>query len=275
MQAAQLFKTPFSNDHYYQSMNQALRAIDGNFRMLHYPFHESDGENFEQAQANLIHYCVNQLTPVSGKKILDVGCGNGTVALYLASQYPFEKVIGVDLNSNNIQIAADEKEKRNADHVEFLEGDAQDLQQIPSNSVDVVFNLESAFHYPDKNDFLHEVHRVLKPNGEFLIADIVSTKNGSTLLKPWKRKMNFHHWGNSDYSKAFRQNKLDLVQQADISPNIIQAFQRYQDYIGQFPLKGGMKHWILKLFFVINAKLVIHTLRKKRRYMVFYGQKVA
>ena len=87
-----------------------------------------------------------------------------------------QSITGIDLNKANIEIANNEKENAKADNVRFFVDDAQNLTQIPSDSIDVLLNIESAFHYPDKPAFLKEVHRVLKPGGQFLIADILSTR---------------------------------------------------------------------------------------------------
>ena len=72
-------------------------------------------------------------------------------------------ITGIDLNQGNIDIANSEKTQCHGENVRFLVGDAQNLTVIPTDSVDVLLNIESAFHYPDKAAFINEVHRVLKP----------------------------------------------------------------------------------------------------------------
>lgn len=268
-----LVKTAFSNDHYYVSMNEALKAIDGHYRMLHYPFYCKEGESFNQAQENMIRYCMQHLSDAGGKQLLDIGCGNGTVALYLAENYPFKSITGVDINAYNIGIANKEKEARNIRNIAFKESNAQNLEQIPNNSVDTVFNLESAFHYPDKQAFFNEVERVLKPGGEFLIADILTTQPANPMLKGWRRKMHFHHWYLENYLKGLDKSNLILNHQEDISSQVIEGFQNYKDYIKGFNLPNTLSNRILKLFFAINARVVIKTLTQKRQYVIFKGEK--
>ena len=95
----------------------------------------------------------------------------------------------------------------------FFVDDAQNLTQIESDSIDVLLNIESAFHYPDKVSFLSEVHRVLKPGGEFLIADILSTrKKREGIMKLWGKPMVHHFWNLKRYQQEFLKSELNLEQ---------------------------------------------------------------
>lgn len=268
MTTIRLLKTAFTTGDYYRAMNNALKTLDGSYQMLHYPYYNEDTTTFDEAQENLINYCTSHLPPMQNKEVLDIGCGNGTVAMYLADNYNLERILGVDLNHNNVRIANEEKAKRKDRTVHFIREDAQNLKQIASNSFDVVINIESAFHYPDKGSFLDEVHRVLKPGGEFIIADIVTNGKSSLFLKAWKQNMNFNHWTLNDYLKTFKKNSLELLSHKDISPEVIKGFQAYPSFLSDF--EGS---WLMKLFFIINVKLNIFLLSRKRRYYVFHGRK--
>ncbi|MCF8334529.1 MAG: class I SAM-dependent methyltransferase, partial [Bacteroidales bacterium] len=263
-----LFKTAFTTGNYYKAMNNALKKLDGSYQMLHYPYHDGDNSTIDQGQQKLIQYCTSYLTTMKDQKVLDLGCGNGTVAFSLAQNYDVDRIVGVDLNTNNIRIANIEKERRNSSKVKFIEDDAQKLAHIADNSFDVVINIESAFHYPHKHLFLNEIYRVLRPGGQFIIADILTIQKRKSLLKKWKKKMNFHHWSLDDYMDAFEEVKLNLVSKDDISRNVIEGFQRSLKYMNNKSVSQ-----LVKLFFFINVKLSIYLLKKKRAYYVFYGRK--
>jgi ubiquinone/menaquinone biosynthesis C-methylase UbiE len=268
-----LTKTAFATRDYYKAMNAALKTINGDYHMLHYPFYMDEKDSFSQAQDNLLEYCLQKFGSLEGKDVLDIGCGNGVGTLYVAQNHPVKSVTGVDINAHNVEIANAEKEKGNVKHARFIEGNAQDLTKIESNSIDIVINIESAFHYPHKDLFIDEIGRVLKPGGQFLIADILTTANENVFLKRWKKRMNFHHWYLPQYLEAFKRSNLTLLSNDDVTNKVIKGFKMYKNYFDQFSKNGSFQDSLLKLFFVINVKLNIRLLKKKRSYNIFFGEK--
>ncbi len=101
------------------------------------------------------------------KNVLEVSCGHGGGASYLTRSQQPTSYIGLDLNPAGIKFC---KNRHQAQGLEFLQGDAQNLP-FPENSFDAVINIEASHCYPDFPRFLAEVGRVLKPGGYFLYAD--------------------------------------------------------------------------------------------------------
>ena len=161
--------TGFTKDQYYESMNMALKRLDNEYTMLHYPLYVKDSDSFIQAQKNLTDFCISLLKPLKDKEILEIGCGNGVQALYINASYGPSRITGIDLDEANIAIANSERDRAKLDNVFFLADDAQKLAHVPSDSADVLLCIESAFHYPRKEAFLKEIHRVLKP-GSYIVG---------------------------------------------------------------------------------------------------------
>lgn len=103
-----------------------------------------------------------------GKDVLEVGCGRGGGASYLARYLSPRRMVGVDLGRTNIATC---RRAHSSPNLEFLQGDAQALP-LPDSSVDVVVNVESSHAYPSFDRFLAEVARVLRPGGWLLLADV-------------------------------------------------------------------------------------------------------
>jgi Methylase involved in ubiquinone/menaquinone biosynthesis len=99
------------------------------------------------------------------KKVLDVGCGTGTVISILSKNEGIE-LSGVDLSDKMLNIAR-EKLK---DRVELKIGDAEQLPW-PNNTFDTVICTDSFHHYPEPVKVLSEMARVLKPKGYLIIGD--------------------------------------------------------------------------------------------------------
>ncbi len=273
-QVVHLFKSGTSTGGYYEAMNSALKKISGDYTMLHYPLHVSDTDDFINAQENLTRYCLSFVEPLKGKKVLEVGCGNGVQTKFIHQHYQPAAITGLDLNEGNICIANKEKERRQFHTVKFFVDNAQDMKSIPDNSVDIVVNIESAFHYPDKDAFLKELNRVLVPGGSYLIADILTTrKNYQGSRAGWKTKMVFHHWTLDQYTYGIEKSGLKLTGQEDITSGVIRGFKNYPHWLRQINISGRMRRWAFKIFYLINVRLNIYLLQNRRRYVIFTGVK--
>ena len=148
--------------------------------------------------------------------------------------------------------------------------------EIEDQSVDTVINIESAFHYPDKQAFLNEVSRVLKPGGHFLIADILTTRSRlKAHRKFWNKKMRFSHWGQESYQTGLSNARLQVDSVADISENVIRGFKMYPHWMKTMKKGDFFGDKALKLFYVINARINIRLLRKTQQYVVYAGRTAA
>lgn len=273
-QVASLFKSGTSTGGYYVAMNNALKKVAGEYTMLHYPLYGSDSDDFICAQENLTRYCLSFVEPLRGKKVLEVGCGNGVQTNFIHEQYHPSSTTGIDLNDGNIQIANNEKERRQLQNIRFLVGNAQEMKNIPDNSCDIVISIESAFHYPDKDAFLKELNRVLVPGGSFLIADILTTrKEYEGYRAGWKKKMIFYHWTLDQYNNGFAGAGFDNVRQEDITGGVIRGFKNYPLWFRSINFPGFLNRWAFKLFYFIHIRLNIYLLQTRRQYYVFSGKK--
>jgi len=98
-----------------------------------------------------------------GMKLLDVGCGPGSITLDLAEIVSPAKVIGIDIEEKHLQLAKVDAKKRNVDNVQFELGDARALI-YPDESFDAVF-VHGVIEYLEAEQVFSEIYRVLKKGG--------------------------------------------------------------------------------------------------------------
>lgn len=99
-----------------------------------------------------------------GDRILDVGCGTGTILNYISKRKQMHG-FGID-ESESMLIKAREKKTG----CTFLTGDAGNLP-FEAASMDVITACMAYHHFPDQNKFRKEAMRVLKPGGYLYICD--------------------------------------------------------------------------------------------------------
>jgi ubiquinone/menaquinone biosynthesis C-methylase UbiE len=105
-------------------------------------------------------------TDVSGRAVLDVGCGRGGTLAVLNEYYRPSRTVGLDLCHGAVAFCG-----RRYVRGRFINGDAEHLP-FPDGTFEVVTNVESSHTYPTIANFYREVRRVLKPRGVFLYTDL-------------------------------------------------------------------------------------------------------
>lgn len=105
------------------------------------------------------------------ERILDVACGAGHTAATFAPHV--REVVALDFTEAMLEqvklLAAD----RQLTNIVTQHGDAEELP-FEAHSFDLVVTRYAAHHWPHPQTALHEIARVLKPDGRFLLDDVVA-----------------------------------------------------------------------------------------------------
>jgi cyclopropane fatty-acyl-phospholipid synthase-like methyltransferase len=104
-----------------------------------------------------------------GDKVLDFGCGNGTLLLYAALKGA-EKCVGIDLSSEGIKNAKARSTLMHGEYV-FLQGGIDSLESLEQNTFDAVIlsNIIDNLTEEDMRLVLLNVHQCLKKDGRLLV----------------------------------------------------------------------------------------------------------
>lgn len=132
-----------------------------------------------------------RLADIAGVKqnhsILDIGCGKGMTAAFLAREYNV-RIVGIDLSSKMVSSCqSNTGEAEVAKRMSFLVGDGESLP-FRNSSFDVVIT-ESAFSlFPDKELATRDIWRVLKSGGRLIMSDFILR---GTVDKELQMRINF------------------------------------------------------------------------------------
>jgi ubiquinone/menaquinone biosynthesis C-methylase UbiE len=134
---------------------------------------------------------------LSGKTILEVGCGLGGGLSFLAQKNAGTRYVGLDLSARSISIAR--TNAINGGDLTFVQGDAERLP-FGENTFDAVINVESSHNYPNLGNFFSEVARVLRPGGYFSHADCFTSERYGTFSQCKPRKLGLEWLCETDIS---------------------------------------------------------------------------
>ncbi|QRM55941.1 methyltransferase domain-containing protein [Sinorhizobium sp. BG8] len=115
---------------------------------------------------------------LTGRTVLDFGCGAGGISLHIARTYDPVEVVGYDVEQPVIDKA------RMAAAVAGLSSKVRFIASPPGRlpfddeEFDVVFSKDAMVHVPDKEWLFSELFRVLKPGGVLAASDWLVSHDG-------------------------------------------------------------------------------------------------
>ena len=112
---------------------------------------------------------INELAPLKGKQVLDVGCGGGILAEAMAGVGA--SVTGIDLSEKSLSVARLHQLESGAE-VSYREVSAEDLAQEQAGLFDVVTCMEMLEHVPDPASTISACATLTKPGGWVFFSTI-------------------------------------------------------------------------------------------------------
>ncbi len=120
---------------------------------------------------------LDQMGDLNGKRILDIGCGTGSLSILIKQAYPAAEVVGLDGDPQILE-AARSKAQKDALEIQFERGMSFDLP-YPDASFDVVLTSFMLHHLErdDKQKTAMEAYRVLRLGGQLFGVDFVEPQS--------------------------------------------------------------------------------------------------
>jgi 2-polyprenyl-3-methyl-5-hydroxy-6-metoxy-1,4-benzoquinol methylase len=134
---------------------------------------------------------------LAGRRVLDIGCGRGGFASWLARHpaAPVE-VVGCDFSPVAVEKARRFAAESAVRNVRFDVADIQRLDQFADDAFDTVFSCETIEHVPDPPLAVRQLARVLKPGGRlFLTTPNYLSTIGLYRVYCWMRRKAFDEGG--------------------------------------------------------------------------------
>lgn len=158
--------------------------------------------DFRRAKEDFVHRLVawsglDQLPP--GSRLLDVGCGIGGSARILTRDYGFD-VLGISISE--AQIARARTLTPEGLNCRFAVMDALALD-LPEADFDAVWSVEASPHMPDKQRYVDELLRVLKPAGRLAVADWNRRDPADgelSRLERWVMRQLLENWAHPEFA---------------------------------------------------------------------------
>jgi ubiquinone/menaquinone biosynthesis C-methylase UbiE len=161
----------------------------------------------KKAQRNIarVRQRLQELPSAAIQDVLELGCGIGTVAAYLAETYEMN-VYGTDYDAEQIKIARN-MQAENA-HLHYRVEDAANLT-FQDASFDLVVSQNVFHHIPDWRSATKEVGRVLRSGGYLIWLDLAFPKLIGKLFQPLVKNHSLYCL--ADVRRAFKTHGFEQL----------------------------------------------------------------
>ena len=174
--------------HHYDISNKFYDLFLDEKRQYSCAYFKNEDDTLEVAQNNKIDHIIKKLNLKPNQKVLDIGCGWGTLALDMAKKTQCE-VVGITLSKNQLEYAQQKAKEMNLENqVEFRLADYRQLNE----KFDRVVSVGMFEHVGRKfyNKYFNKVFDFLNEDGVALIHTIGSV-NPPRGPQPWITKYIF------------------------------------------------------------------------------------
>jgi cyclopropane fatty-acyl-phospholipid synthase-like methyltransferase len=174
---------------YYKDTENAYKdSWDlNNSLAIHYGYWDEKVKTFPQSLLRMNEVMIEAADIKPTDKVLDAGCGVGGSSIFMATVLGCN-VTGITLSERQVQQAKGNAAKKNVENLVEFKAMDYCATDFPDESFDVVWGCESICYADDKEKFINEAYRLLKPGGRLVVADgFVSdfANNDNPIIRQW------------------------------------------------------------------------------------------
>lgn len=249
--------------HHYDLGNDFYKLFLDSNMLYSCAYFRQKGESLEQAQRNKLRLLAAKLNLQPGQKVLDIGCGWGDLALYIAKMADVQ-VLGVTLSKEQQALASRRAQAEGlSDRVRFELKDYRNVDEKFDRIVSVgMFEHVGVHHY---DEFFKKLNALMSDDGVALIHSI-GHMSPPGMASTWLRKYIFPGAYSPALSEVFsvvEQNSLwvtDLeflrVHYADTLAEWEKRFQKNRGRVEQMFDEKFARMWE---FYLISAEMMFRT----------------
>ena len=150
---------------------------------------------------------IDNLVPLKGRRVLDIGCGGGILADAMARKGA--NVLGIDLATKALKVAKLHALEAQTEGVEYRDVSAEALADQQPESFDVVTCMEMLEHVPDPSAIVKACATLVKPGGHVFFSTI--NRNAKAFLFAIvgaEYVLNLLPRGRHEYAKLIKPSEL-------------------------------------------------------------------
>ena len=176
--------TAEANTQHYEIPARFFELVLGPQRKYSCCFYRDERDTLAQAEERALELTAEHARLADGQNILELGCGWGSLSLWMARRYPNARITSVSNSASQREFILRQAGAAGLGNLSVITADMNEF--VPSGEFDRIVSVEMFEHMVNWRPLLTRLHNVLRPGG-LLFLHIFTHKSGSYRFSPENR----------------------------------------------------------------------------------------
>ena len=156
-----------ANEQHYEVPAAFFAEVLGRHRKYSCCYWEDGTRSLDVAEARALELTCERAGLEDGMRILELGCGWGSLTLWMAAKYPAARIVAVSNSRSQRGYIVTEAMRRGLINVEVITADMNDF--ATDETFDRVVSVEMFEHMRNYRELFRRIHGWLRPGGKFFM----------------------------------------------------------------------------------------------------------
>jgi cyclopropane-fatty-acyl-phospholipid synthase len=159
--------TDLANEQHYELPPEFFTTVLGRHRKYSCGYWPAGCSSLDASEEHMLDLTASRADLADGQRILDLGCGWGSVSLYLAERFPAAEILAVSNSNPQREFITAAARSRRLDNLEVRTADINTFE--PADRFDRVVSVEMFEHMKNYGELLRRICGWLKPEGSLFV----------------------------------------------------------------------------------------------------------